>query len=68
MFKFLWLSTSYRINKHENYLNYLASVCIGFTLSTQGDSLCVSVKCVEALIVKGKSTTAQLEEEQNCTT
>lgn len=60
MFKFLWLNTSHRINKHESYL---APVSVGFT-STQGDTLCVSAKCVEAVTVKGwkKSTTAQPEQ------
>lgn len=58
---FLWSSTSHRINKHENYL---ASVSVEFTSSTQGDTLCVSVKCSEAVTVKGwkKSTTAHLEQ------
>lgn len=61
MVKFLWLSTSHRINKHENYL---ASVSVDFTLSTQGDTLCASVKCVKAVTAKGwkRSITAHLEQ------
>lgn len=58
---FLWSSTSHRIKKHENYL---ASVGVGFTSSTQGDAFCVSVKRVEAVTDEGwkRSTTAQLEQ------
>lgn len=61
MFKFLWSSTSHRINKRENHL---ASVSVGFTSSKQGDTFCVGVKCVEAVTDKGwkKSTTAHLEQ------
>lgn len=61
MFKLLWLSSSHRINKHENHL---ASVSVGFTSSKQGDTFFVSVEYVEVVTDKGwkKSTTAQLEQ------
>ena len=64
MFNSFCLSTSHRTNEHENYL---ASVSVGFTLSTQGNTSCVGVKLVRQLIIKRwKKSTETAQPEQLC--